>query len=201
MCSSEILLCPADVWMCDHCPDKALWLSCNTESPSMRMIVKQVCWWYFSKCGLKHWILPYSWWQFICISQGFKNMILLWPPFSCKSAGKTFKREKQVSWCCKWSWSLLALGTISNFAPFKRKKIKKTFVSSFGVYFGDPVVSFSDVTVVKQARTRQGVTTTANATINKRWIMWSSFRQRSNLKHLDTTLTFTVIISTVLVVR
>lgn len=175
--------------MCDHCPDKTLWLSCNIESPSMRMIVKQVFWWYFLKCGIKTWILPYSWWQFICISQGFKNMILLWPPFPCESAGKTYKMEKQVSWCCKWRWPLLALTawTIWNFTPFKRKK-RKTFVSSFGVDFGDPVLSFSAVTVVKQARKWEGVTTTANATINTKSIIWSSFRQRSNLKHLDTTL-------------
>lgn len=189
MCKSKILLCQADVWMRDHCPNKTLWLSCNVESPSMRMIVQHIFWWYFLKCGSKHWILPYSWWQFICISQGFKNMILLWPPFSCKSAGKTYKMEKQVSWCCKRSWSLLALTTwtIWNFIPFKRKK-RKTFVSSFGVYFGDPGVSFSDVTVVKQART--WVTTKANT----RSIIWSSFRQRSNLRHLDTS---TVIINTV----
>lgn len=39
-----------------------------------------------------------------------------------------------------------------------KKKERKTFVSSFGVYFGDPVFSFSDVTVAKQAGTRDGLT-------------------------------------------
>ena len=96
------------------------------------------------RCGwdIKMNILPYGWWQLICISQSFENMIFLWPPFSCECAGETCRQRidyyflKNIFYIVRQLWYRLL-----------RKNWQETFVSSFGVYFGCLAVSFSDITV------------------------------------------------------
>lgn len=82
-------------------------------------------------------------------------MIFLWSPFSCECAGKPFQRHRKKR--LSFSKSHLCNCKMCCFPTCSFSKIKsvtrKTFVSSFGVYFWNPFVSFSDITGNKDEKT------------------------------------------------
>lgn len=89
-------------------------------------------------------------------SSVFPKASKIWSSFGLLSPVKVL--EKPIKWRNKsagaanevdlcWLWPQELFETLQAL-----KEKRRTFVSSFGVYFGDPVVSFRDVTVVKQMR-------------------------------------------------
>lgn len=97
-CKMKTKPCPADMWTCGLCRGKTLWPSCNVQFNTNTLGGADYTTRFKLNCDI--WIvffLPYSWWQLICISQGFKNMIFLWPPFSCECAWETFQEVQQES--------------------------------------------------------------------------------------------------------